>query len=250
MSLIETLKQDMKSAMKAKNNATLSTLRLLLSAIKNKQIDAQGELSDEDVQAVIRSQVKQLKDSIESFRSAGRDEMVESAEAEVSILEAYLPAQMSDEDLEKIVAQVIQTTGAESKADMGRVMGGVMKEVAGRADGGRVKDMVTRLLPVIALVVMGTTAAFDVSAAIPVLDTFSSGTSYAIFLLRITRVLILWIGVGAITMILTGGFDYMNASFRDAAHTAALTKISHGIFASIIIAIVFGLCTIVLQQMV
>jgi uncharacterized protein len=248
MSLADTLKEHMKAAMKAKDNATLSTLRLLLSATKNKEIDVQHELSDEEIQSVIKTQVKQLKDSIESFTRGGREDMAQSASTEVTVLEKYLPAQLSDSELEQVVRATIQTLGVTSKANMGKAMGLAMKDVAGRADGSRVKELVGRLLGVFVLVVGLGFLSTDVYAAIELTDTFSSGANYFEFMLRAVRVLMLWLGILAISMILSGGFDYMTASMRDDVHTSALTKITHGVFASLIIGALFAFATIVLQQ--
>ncbi|PJE76712.1 hypothetical protein COV05_03015 [Candidatus Uhrbacteria bacterium CG10_big_fil_rev_8_21_14_0_10_48_16] len=249
MSLTETITQNMKLAMKAKDNATLSTLRLLLSAIKNKQIDLQHELSDEEVQGVIKAQMKQLKDSIESFIAGGREDMAVSAQTEVSVLQAYLPAEMSDEALLAVVKEAVEQSGATTKADMGKAMGSAMKAVAGRADGNRVKSIVGSLLGVFFPVLIGLGfLTQDAHASIPLIENFSTTSSYTIFLLRIVRVLMLWLGVVAITMILSGGFDYMTASFRDEAHESAISKITSGIFVTVVVAVLFAFFTIFLQQ--
>src|SRR3989338_8870037 len=137
MSLASIITENMKAAMKAKDSATLSTLRLLISAMMNKKIDVQHELSDAEVQEVVKSQVKQLKDSIESFKAGGREDLATSTQTEIFVLEQYLPAQMGDEELTKIVKEVVEKSGATSKADMGKVMGAAMAAVAGRADGSR-----------------------------------------------------------------------------------------------------------------
>ncbi len=235
--------------MKAKNSATLSTLRLLLSAMKNKKIDVQHELSDAEVQEVVKSQVKQLKDSIESFRVGGREDLAQSAQVEVIVLEQYLPIQMSDDELTQVVKEAVEKSGATSKADMGKVMGVAMAAVAGRADGSRVKEMVGTFLSAFVPVVIGLAfAAGDVHAAMPLVETFSNGSAYANLLLRITRVLMLWLGVVAITMILNGGFQYMVASYRDEEHKESLTKMTHGVFASLIVAGIFAFCTMALQE--
>jgi len=146
MSLSLRINEDMKSAMKNKNNATLSTLRLLRSALKNKQIDVQHELSEEEVIVVIKSQLKQLQDSLDSFSAAGRQESVLQLKAEMSVLGEYLPAQMTDEQLLETVKNVMAQIGPVTKADMGKVMGLAMKAVQGQADGTRVKKIVETLL--------------------------------------------------------------------------------------------------------
>ena len=146
MPLSNQIAEDMKVAMKNKDNATLSTLRLLRSALKNKQIDVQHELSEEEVMAVVKSQLKQLQDSLDSFLAAGRQETVSQLKAEMAVLAGYLPAQMSDEALLEAVKVVIQQCGAVTKADMGKVMGLAMKAVQGQADGTRVKKVVETIL--------------------------------------------------------------------------------------------------------
>ena len=249
MSLAQKLTDNMKLAMKAKDSATLSTLRLLLSALKNKKIDVQHELSDTEVQEVVKAQVKQLKDSIEAFKAGGREDLAVSVQIEIAVLEQYLPAQMGDEELVQVVKEAVEKSGATSKADMGKVMGAAMAAVAGRADGSRVKEIVGSLLASFTLVIVGLSFAQEVYAAIPLVDTFSSGSAYAGFMLRITRVLMLWLGIVAISMILNGGFDYMTASNRDEVHSLSLSKITYGVFATLIIAGLFAFCTLALQQM-
>lgn len=155
---------------------------------------------------------------------------------------------MSDEELARIVKEVVEKSGATSKADMGKVMGAAMAAVAGRADGSRVKDIVGSLLAGFVLVVVGLSFSHEALAAVPLIETFSSGPAYAEFMLRIVRVLMLWLGVAAITLILQGGFAYMIASNRDDLHTDALTKMTYGIFATLIVAGLFGISTLVLQE--
>ena len=237
--------------MKAKDSATLSTLRLLLSALKNKKIDVQHELSDTEVQDVIKMQVKQLKDSIVSFEAGDRPEMVTSAQTEITVLEKYLPAQISDVALHTIVVAAIAESGATSKADMGKVMGIAVKAAAGGADGARVKNIVMQLLPVVALILIGGATPFtEALAAIPLAgEDFGVDAGYIELGLRLTRVLILWLGVPAITLIIHGGFQYMVSSARDEEHVSAFGKITQGFFATIIIATLFTVMTIVLQQL-
>lgn len=249
MSLAETITNDMKAAMKAKDSATLSTLRLLFSAMKNKQIELLHELSEEEVVGVIKSQVKQLNDAIETFVQGKREDLAQSARLEVVVLEKYLPAQLSDEEIEKIVKEVIEQTGATSKADMGKVMGASMQVVAGRADGGRVKQVVGTLLGAFLPIILGFgICVSSVHAAIPIAETLGSGTSYAEFLLRFARVLMLWLGIVAITLILNGGFKYMVAGHRDKEHEGAWKLMTTGIFSTIIVAGLFAFCTIILQK--
>ena len=144
MSLRQEIFSTRDNAMKNKDVAALSTLRVLCSEIKNAEIAAQSELSDEDIQKVIARQVKQLKDAVVDFASAGRDDLVAKNNAEIALLEQYLPAQLSDEQIQAQVDTVIAELG--ENADMGRTMGAVMKRVAGQADGNRVRAFVQQAL--------------------------------------------------------------------------------------------------------
>ena len=145
MSFVEQLDQDVKEAMKAKNESVLSALRLVRSAIKNKQIDLGHPLEDVEAQAVLKTLVKQYRDALVDFTTAGRTDLMEKQQAEITLLEKYLPAQMSEAEIEAIVQKVIAELQATPK-DMGRVMGLSVKEVAGRADGSLVKAAVEKLL--------------------------------------------------------------------------------------------------------
>lgn len=246
MSLAQTLKQDMKAAMKAKDNATLSTLRLLLSAIKNKQIDTQHELSDEEIQAVIKTQVKQLKDAAGTFREGGREDMAADSEAEMKILEKYLPAQLSDEALEEVVKKAVEESGAAGPQDMGRAMGAAMKAVAGQADGNRVKDIVKSLLGVLAGVAVGLSVGSEAHAAIPLLEE-QGITGYVETLLRTTRVILVWMGIAAITMMLNAGFMLVLAGVRDPYREDSQKAMVRGVSFSALIAIFFILLSIAIQ---
>lgn len=148
MSLRETLSADMKEAMKAKEagKLTLAVLRMAWANIRNKEIDEKRELSDEEVLAVLMKEVKQREDSIEEFKAAGRGELVSKNEEEISILKKYLPAQLSDEELKKIVEEAISLTHAQGPKDMGKVMGMVIGKTKGRADGKRINVLVKELL--------------------------------------------------------------------------------------------------------
>lgn len=146
MTIKEKLQQDMKTAMKAKDTARLSTIRMINSAIKNKEIDARGELSDTDVEAVIVSAVKQRRDSVEQFKAGNRQDLVDKEEAEIQVLMGYLPEQMGEDDIKKIVAEAIAEAGAQSAKDMGKVMKVLMPKVKGKADGGLVNRIVKESL--------------------------------------------------------------------------------------------------------
>jgi hypothetical protein len=144
MTLIERIDADLKEAMKAKDELTLSTLRLVRTSLKNKQIEIMRDLTEEDVLAVMRTMVKQYKDAFADFTANGRKDLADRQAGEIAIIERYLPAAMPEAELEVICRRIIADSGATAK-DLGKVMGLVMKEVQGRADGNAVKAIVQRL---------------------------------------------------------------------------------------------------------
>ena len=146
MSLKDRLIQDMKEAMKARDQLRLSTLRLLISEIKNKEIEAKGELKDEDILAIIQKAVKQRQDSIAQYEKGGRQDLADKEKAELEILKAYLPEELSQEEILEIIDQAIAATGASSPKEMGKVMREVMPKVKGRADGKVVNELVRKRL--------------------------------------------------------------------------------------------------------
>lgn len=149
MTLTERVDSDLKDAMRAKDATKLGVLRLLKSALKNAAIEksgAEGQLNDTEAVQVIRKQAKQRQDSIESFEKGGRAELVAKEKEELSILNSYLPAAMSAEDLSEVVRQTIKEVGATSKAEMGAVMKALQAKVAGRADGKTLSGEVQRQL--------------------------------------------------------------------------------------------------------
>jgi uncharacterized protein len=138
MNLSERVDSDLKTAMREKNATKLAVLRMLKAAIMNAAIEksgAQGKLNDADATQVIRKQVKQRQDSIESFEKGGRAELAAKEKEELSILQSYLPQQMSTDEISKVVRETIAEVGATSKQQMGAVMKAVQAKVAGRADG-------------------------------------------------------------------------------------------------------------------
>lgn len=148
MTLYEKIKLDLKKALKEKDAIKLSTLRFLLSALHNQEIELKkrGKLTDEDVIGVIRQQVKQHKESIEAYRAGKRDDLVRKEEEEMKILNTYLPQLLPQKELEKIIAQTIKEVGATGAADFGKVMGAVMGKVKGRAEGKIIAETVKNLL--------------------------------------------------------------------------------------------------------
>ncbi len=145
MALLERISEDMKTAMKEKSEQALSTLRMLKSALKNKQIELMKELADDDIMAVIQTQVKQISEALDGAVKAGRTELEEHAKAELAVLKSYLPAELSDEELEAAVKEVFADLG-ETGRDMGKVMGLVMAKVKGRANGQKVRQKVEQIL--------------------------------------------------------------------------------------------------------
>ncbi len=133
---------DMKTAMKGGDKARLSVIRLINAAIKQREVDERIELSDEQVLAVLDKMVKQRRDSIKQYTDAGRTDLADVEQAEVEIIQGYLPAALSDDEIAAIIEQAIADTGAASMADMGKVMGKVKPQVQGRADMGAVSGLV------------------------------------------------------------------------------------------------------------
>lgn len=146
MSLKNQLTADMKEAMKAKQPERLSTIRQLRSAIKNKEIELGRELDDQAVISVISTQVKQRREAAEMYRDNQRPELADKEEAELAVLQGYLPAQLSEAELRELIAAVIAEVGAESAKDMGKVMPVVMARSKGAADGKLVNQLVRELL--------------------------------------------------------------------------------------------------------
>jgi len=150
MRLQDQLATDMKAAMKARDTLTRDTLRLAMSACKNKAVELgmgpQGELGDDVVQQVLATEVKRRRDSATQYADAGRDELAAREEGEIDVLERYLPKQLSDDELVEIIDAVLIEHDAAEPSDMGRVMKPAMAKVAGRADGGRVSAMVKQRL--------------------------------------------------------------------------------------------------------
>jgi uncharacterized protein len=142
MSLREHLEADMKDAMKARDNERRDAVRYVLSAVKNAEIEKRGELSEQEEIALLRTQVKQRQDSIEQFRKGGRDDLADREASQVTLLETYLPQQMTDEELEEFVRSGIAETGAQGPKDLGKVMGLLSKTADGRVDGRRLSSAV------------------------------------------------------------------------------------------------------------
>jgi uncharacterized protein YqeY len=134
MTLTERITDEMKGALRARDTARLSTIRLLLAAIRQREIDERRPMSDADVLAVIEKMMKQRKDSIAQFEAGGRQDLAQAERAEVAVLQAYLPQPLSDAEIDAAIEATIAETGAAGPAAMGRVMGELKSRLAGRAD--------------------------------------------------------------------------------------------------------------------
>ena len=146
MSLKDQITEDMKSAMRAKETVRLGTIRLLLAAIKQREVDDRIVLDDAAIIATIEKMMKQRKDSISQFEKAARDDLVAVEAAEMVILQTYLPAQMSDAEVQAAVAAAVASTGATGPQDMGKVIGVLKGQLAGKADMGKVSGLVKAAL--------------------------------------------------------------------------------------------------------
>ena len=147
MSLKDRIINDMTAAMKAQDAARTSTLRMVKAAIMNREKDGGGAITDEDVLKLLRSQVKQRRDSVEQYQKAGRAELADKEIAEIAVIETYLPQAASEAEIEQAVSEAIAETGASSMKDMGAVMKAVMPKLAGKnADGRTVSDTVKKKL--------------------------------------------------------------------------------------------------------
>ena len=147
MSLKDQIISDMTAAMKAQDAARTSTLRMVKAAIMNREKDGGGAITDEDVLKLLRSQVKQRRDSVEQYQKAGRPELADKEIAEIAVIETYLPQAASEAEIEQAVSQAIAETGASSMKDMGAVMKAVMPKLTGKnADGRTVSDTVKKKL--------------------------------------------------------------------------------------------------------
>ncbi len=142
MTLKAQISEDMKTAMRAKDSVRLGAIRLLQSAIKQREVDERIELSDADVITVIEKMLKQRRDSISAFESANRTDLADIEKFEVSVLQTYMPKQLSDDELNQIITQVIADSGATGAKDMGKVVGLVRPLVAGVADMGKVSGLI------------------------------------------------------------------------------------------------------------
>ena len=146
MTLLSTLNDDMKTAMKAKDKETLQVIRMLKASIQNEQIKKGADLNEEEELTVLSREMKQRRDSLTEFEKADRTDLAEKVKGESAIVEKYLPAQLDEAEIRQIVAGAIEKTGASSPKEFGKVMGAVMPQVKGKADGNQVNAIVKELL--------------------------------------------------------------------------------------------------------
>ncbi|MDP1633255.1 MAG: GatB/YqeY domain-containing protein [Gallionellaceae bacterium] len=142
MSLKQQITEDMKAAMRAKDTARLGAVRLLLAAMKQREVDERIELSDADIVTIIEKMLKQRRDSISQFEAAGRHDLADIEKFEVGVLQTYMPQQLGEAEISAAVAEVIASTGAAGPQDMGKVMGMLKPRLAGRADMGKVSALI------------------------------------------------------------------------------------------------------------
>lgn len=145
-SMFDRLQEDLKQAQLERDEVKVSTLRLLISELNNARIAKSSDLADQEIISVIQKEVKKRKEAAAGFRSGAREEQAKKEEIEAKILEGYLPLQLTDEELTRIIDGVITEVGATGISDMGKVIGAVMGKVAGQADGGRVSALVKEKL--------------------------------------------------------------------------------------------------------
>jgi uncharacterized protein YqeY len=146
MSLQEQISAALKDAMRARDEVKMATLRLVLTAIKKREKEARSLLEDQEVISVITTQIKQRRESIEQYRKAGREDLAQTEESELQILQGYMPEQVSEEEISNTLDEIIAEVGAVSMKDMGKVMKAAMAKLAGKAEGGAINAMVKEKL--------------------------------------------------------------------------------------------------------
>ena len=146
MGLKERIQEDMRKAAKERDSLALSALRMAIAAIKNREIEARGEIGDDVVAKLLGTMIKQRHEAVDLYVKGNRPELAEKETKEIAVLEAYLPQGLSPEEVESLAREAVAAAGAKSQADLGRVMKALMPKVAGRADGKFVNEVVRRLL--------------------------------------------------------------------------------------------------------
>ncbi len=143
--MLQEIKIDLKKALQERDKLKVSVLRMVLSILHNKEIEKK-EITEEEINQVLFSEIKKRKEAIEQYQKGGREELVEKEKKELDILKKYIPEQLSEEEIKKIVKEAIKETGAETMKDMGKVMGKIMPKLKGKADGSLVNKTVQELL--------------------------------------------------------------------------------------------------------
>ncbi len=252
MTLLEQISEDLKTAMRAKDERTLSTVRMLKSALKNKQIDLMRELTEDEVLVIIKMQIKQLKEAQEIAVGAGRPETAQEAQGEIDVLTKYLPAQLDDATLESVVREALSAAGLTSKQDMGKAMGVAVKAVTGGADGGRVKIVVEKILVCLAMGVLLIPLAVDAATGATVAATTSgTQTTNPLFTetaLRTARIFFMLMGLVSVNFVLIGAFGLMTASGRDHEHHGGLHKLVTGLLGTIFVAGLVTILTVMINK--
>lgn len=146
MSLIETLNQDIKEAMKAKEKDVLAVLRMMKASVQHATIEVKRDLTADEELTILARELKQRKEAIQEFSKANRQDLVDKTQFEVGVVERYLPAQLTEEDIMEAIKKIVQQVGATGMADFGKVMGVVMTELKGQADGNTVNALVKKVL--------------------------------------------------------------------------------------------------------
>ncbi len=146
MSLAEILSDDLKKALKTAQKDTLSVIRMIKAAVKNKEIEKGAALSDEEIHGVLMTLARQRKDSIEQFSKGNRQDLVEKETGELSIIQSYLPEQLTDEEVKEIIRDTVKEIGVQGPQDMGKIMKSVMAKVKGQADGRLVSELVKKAI--------------------------------------------------------------------------------------------------------
>lgn len=146
MSIRQTISDDMKTFMRAKDSARLGAIRLLQAAIKQKEVDERIELNDDQIFSVIQKMLKQRKDSIEAYQKASRQDLIDQEQLEIEVLSKYMPEPLSEEEINQYIEEAIATTGASDMKDMGKVVGILKSKLAGRADMAEVSKLVRQKL--------------------------------------------------------------------------------------------------------
>jgi len=146
MNLNQQIKSDIKDAMRSKDTVKRDTLRNIQAAVKQIEVDERRDVTDADLETIMMKYLKQREDAKTQFADAGRDDLVAKEDAEIAIVKVYLPEPMNDTELEAVLKEVIETVGAQSMKDIGKVMGSAKSSIGSRADGGRINVMVKKLL--------------------------------------------------------------------------------------------------------